>query len=277
MTTTAPEAPTQGSTQAPTQGSTQGSTQESTQGSSQGSMEHAEAIMSGATGIDAPLASILQSDDWQAHLRDAPEGRLFLTAHYDTGNGDILTSLARKDGTLLAVHLNVPGWPDDQHRFLVFSNGRARQVNIQECRHVILQANSGCPRTWTYPLGDGGKAVSDRHIPLDPQHTPSFAGMMAQHRWQEPRNPDGSRRCAICSASLTEQTDGSGNPERAMVQLPLRRRAHYALTEGRMAPVSDEEFYGAAPLRITQAGDPRRMRQPVRHAPRTNPEPQPTG
>lgn len=216
---------------------------------------HADAIVSAATSTDAPLAALMACpDDWQAHLRDAPEGRLLLTAHFDIGTGDILTSLARPDRSLLAAHLSVPDWPRDQHRFFMFAGGKARTVEIQECARAITLANRGCRRTWTYPAGPDGRITIDRHIPLAPEHAPPFQDMREMHSWQTPE-PDGSTRCAHCRALLREETGAEGQVLRAVIHLPMRRRAHYLGQEDRtVIPVTSDEFHGAPSLRITQAG-----------------------
>ena len=256
------------------------------------SQTHGDSIVAAATGVNAPLAAVLGAGEWQTHLRDAPEGRLFLTAHYDTGAGDILTSLARRDGSLMATHLCIPDWPSDQHRFLLFGVGKAREVTMQECRRAIQLANRGAPQVWTYPSMSDRYILPGRHIALAPEHAPAWEDLAAQHDWREPE-ADGSTRCRICSAHLIPENGGTenggtedggtedGGPEparRVTVRLPHRRRAHYARNEaGEMIPLQDHDFYGAMPLRITQAGELRPFRQPLRRDLRTKPQPQPVG
>lgn len=227
-----------------------------------GAIKYADAIVAAATSADAPLAALLGgSDEWEAHLRGVPEGRLALTAHYNTGTGDVLTSLARRDGSLLAAHLSVPDWPENQHRFILFAGQIARAVNVHECLHAIRRANHNCPQAWSYPAAPDGRILPGRYIALEPEHVPAFQEMRDTHDWFTPAE-DGSLTCADCGA-LLQQEDG-----RAVIRLPLRRRAHYLLQDGAMAAVTDEAFYGAPTLRISQAGPERRTRRsPIRREP----------
>ena len=93
---------------------------------------------------------------------------------------------------------------------------------------------------------------------------PDFADMLNAHEWKTQSRrkfPDSGREkehvqssyfCGICLARM-HTTRRNVALTQAWVRLPGMRECHYLRTENAISPVSDMDFYGTEPLRISQA------------------------
>ena len=92
---------------------------------------------------------------------------------------------------------------------------------------------------------------------MGPGLTPDLGDMFDDHEWHtESRRKfnedvESSYSCGICLAQM-HTTRRNIVLIRAWVRLPGMRQCYYLGTENGINPVSDTDFYGAEPLRITQ-------------------------
>ena len=92
---------------------------------------------------------------------------------------------------------------------------------------------------------------------MGPGLTPDFGDMFDDHEWhtQSRRkfNEDvqSSYFCGICLAQM-HTTCRNVALTHAWVRLPGMRQCYYLGTENAISPVSDTDFYGAEPLRISR-------------------------
>ena len=118
---------------------------------------------------------------------------------------------------------------------------------------------------------------------MGPSLTPDLGDMFDDHEWhtQSRRkfNEDvqSSYFCGICLAQM-HTTRRNVTLIRAWVRLPGMRQCYYLGTENAINPVSDTDFYGAEPLRITREQLDAQEKQGKLDAPekREKPEPQQT-
>ena len=92
---------------------------------------------------------------------------------------------------------------------------------------------------------------------MGPDLTPDFGDMLDDHKWstQSSRkfNEDvqSSYFCMGCEAWM-HITRRNLALTRAWARLPGMRQCYYLQTENAINPISDTDFYGAEPLRISQ-------------------------
>ena len=207
--------------------------------------------------------------DWETHLPPSPEGELLVSADYCTECGAGLRLLLDQDGAILAARLDQQSGqqPGQQHgdkpcspNLFTLQNGRMEPADSDACRLVVREHNHGSEPAWSIapvPVQDGNGSPR-RYRPLGPEMTPAFGEMLRQHRWRE--EPGGSpyrgrhvHDCSLCRARMHVSLDRRGRVAMALVELPASRECHYLGDENGVTAVTDAEFYGEEPQRVTAA------------------------
>ena len=200
---------------------------------------------------------LIQDHPWQTHLPPSPEGRLLASADYCTESGDIAHFiLAPKSREIIAACINQP--MEELRYFLKQENGLMAPVTKAESRKALDRLNAKAKIEWSYPPYTKGQPKPKRYRPMGPDLTPDFADMLNAHEWKTQSRRkfkdqvQASYFCGICLARL-HTTRRNLTLTQARVRLPGMRECHYLRTENDISPVSDTEFYGVEPLRISQA------------------------
>ena len=200
---------------------------------------------------------LIQNHPWQTHLPPSPEGRLLASADYCTESGDIAHFiLAPKSREIIAACINQP--MEELRFFLKQENGLMAPVTKAESRKALDRLNAKAKIEWSYPPYTKGQPKPKRYRPMGPDLTPDFADMLNAHEWKTQSRRkfkdqvQASYFCGICLARL-HTTRRNVTLTQARVRLPGMRECHYLRTESAISPVSDTEFYGVEPLRISQA------------------------
>ena len=130
-------------------------------------------------------------------------------------------------------------------------------VTKAESREAMDRLNANTTIEWSYPPYTEDQPKPKRYRPMGPGLTPNFGDMFDDHEWhtQSRRkfNEDvqSSYFCGICLAQM-HTTRRNVALTRVWVRLPGMRQCYYLGTENAISPVSDTDFYGAEPLRISQ-------------------------
>ena len=200
---------------------------------------------------------LIQDHPWQTHLPPSPEGRLLASADYCTESGDIAHFiLAPKSREIIAACINQP--MEELRYFLKQENGLMTPVTKAESRKALDRLNAKAKIEWSYPPYTKGQPKPKRYRPMGPDLTPDFADMLNAHEWKTQSrrkfkdHVQASYFCGICLARM-HTTRRNVTLTQAWVRLPGMRECHYLRTENDISPVSDTEFYGVEPLRISQA------------------------
>ena len=200
---------------------------------------------------------LIQDHPWQTHLPPSPEGRLLASADYCTESGDIAHFiLAPKSREIIAACINQP--MEELRYFLKQENGLMTPVTKAESRKALDRLNAKAKIEWSYPPYTKGQPKPKRYRPMGPDLTPDFADMLGAHEWKTQSRRkfkdqvQASYFCGICLARM-HTTRRNLTLTKAWVRLPGMRECHYLRTENDISPVSDTEFYGVEPLRISQA------------------------
>ena len=206
---------------------------------------------------------LIQDHPWQTHLPPSPEGRLLASADYCTESGDIAHFiLDPKSREIIAACINQP--MEELRYFLKQENGLMAPVTKAKIE-------------WSYPPYTKGQPKPKRYRPMGPDLTPDFADMLNAHEWKthsRRKFPDSGREkehvqssyfCGICLARM-HTTRRNVALTQAWVRLPGMRECHYLRTENAISPVSDTDFYGTEPLRISQAPSVRMSRAKARQS-----------
>ena len=219
---------------------------------------------------------LLEGHDWETHLPPSPEGRLVRTADYCTGCGASVHFLLRPEAaTILAARFTLP---DRQtHRLFLLEADRMEPRTPQACHHALQQLNPGL--TWSVPVDpDGQVRREDKYRPLKPELAPAFPDLLRQHRWEQQQ--DGARageylhQCRVCQARMHVYPSQSARIDQVRVRLPASRECHYRSARNAVIPVTDADFYGREPLRLTQEQlDAELPRQPAGRTAPTAPKP----
>ena len=197
------------------------------------------------------------SHDWETHLPPSPEGRLLVSADFCPECGAGLRFLLDRDGTILAARLDQqPGGKPGRPSLFILQNDRMEPADAESCRRIVQELNHGSERAWSLSPAPGGKDSPRKYRPLGPEMTPAFGDMLRQHRWrQEPEaSPSRGRHvhdCGLCHARMRVSLDRRGRVSMALVQLPASRECHYLGDENSVTAVTDAEFYGEEPRRVT--------------------------
>ena len=207
---------------------------------------------------------LIQDHPWQTHLPPSPEGRLLASADYCTESGDIAHFiLDPKSREIIAACINQP--MEELRYFLKQENGLMAPVTKAESRKALDRLNAKAKIEWSYPPYTKGQPKPKRYRPMGPDLTPDFADMLNAHEWKTQSRrkfPDSGREkehvqssyfCGICLAQMHTTTRQSLALIQARVRLPGMRECYYLRTENAISPVSDTDFYGTEPLRISQA------------------------
>ena len=181
--------------------------------------------------------------DWETHLPPSPEGSLMVSADYCPECGAGLRLLLDQDGAILAARLDQqsgqqpghqPGGKPGSPSLFILQNGRMEPADSEACRRVVRERNHGS----------------------GPEMTPAFGEMLRQHRWRE--EPGGSpyrgrhvHNCGLCQARMHVSLDRRGRVAMALVELPASRECHYLGDENGVTAVTDAEFYGEEPQRVS--------------------------
>ena len=205
--------------------------------------------------------------DWETHLPPSPEGSLMVSADYCPECGAGLRLLLDQDGAILAARLDQqsgqqpghqPGGKPGSPSLFTLQNGRMEPADSEACRRVVRERNHGSGPAWSIapvPVTDGNDSPR-RYRPLGPEMTPAFGEMLRQHRWRE--EPGGSpyrgrhvHNCGLCQARMHVSLDRRGRVATALVELPASRECHYLGDENGVTAVTDAEFYGEEPQRVS--------------------------
>ena len=218
---------------------------------------------------------LIQDHPWQTHLPPSPEGRLLASADYCTESGDIVHFILKQENgdpksrEIIAACINQP--MEELRYFLKQENGLMAPVTKAESRKALDRLNAKAKIEWSYPPYTKGQPKPKRYRPMGPDLTPDFADMLNAHEWKthsrrkfpdsghEKEHVQASYFCGICLARL-HTTRRNLTLTQAWVRLPGMRECHYLRTESAISPVSDTEFYGVEPLRISQAPSVRMSR-----------------
>ena len=212
---------------------------------------------------------LIQDHPWQTHLPPSPEGRLLASADYCTESGDIAHFiLDPKSREIIAACINQP--MEELRYFLKQENGLMAPVTKAESRKALDRLNAKAKIEWSYPPYTKGQPKPKRYRPMGPDLTTDFADMLNAHEWktQSRRKFDhvhSSYFCGICLARM-HTTRRNVALTQAWVRLPGMRECHYLRTENAISPVSDTDFYGTEPLRISQAPSVRMSRAKARQS-----------
>ena len=212
---------------------------------------------------------LIQDHPWQTHLPPSPEGRLLASADYCTESGDIVHFILKQENgdpksrEIIAACINQP--MEELRYFLKQENGLMAPVTKAESRKALDRLNAKAKIEWSYPPYTKGQPKPKRYRPMGPDLTPDFADMLNAHEWKTQSRRrfkdqvQSSYFCGICLARL-HTTRRNLTLTQAWVRLPGMRECHYLRTESAISPVSDTEFYGVEPLRISQAPSVRMSR-----------------
>ena len=130
-------------------------------------------------------------------------------------------------------------------------------VTKAESRKALDRLNANAKIEWSYSPHTEGQPKPKRYRPMGPGLTPDLGDMFDDHEWKTKSrrkfNEDvqSSYFCRECLAQM-HTTRRNVTLTRAWVRLPGMRQCYYLRTENAISPVSDTDFYGAEPLRISQ-------------------------
>ena len=130
-------------------------------------------------------------------------------------------------------------------------------VTKAESRKALDRLNANAQIEWSYPPRTKGQPKLKRYRPMGPDLTPDFGDMLDDHEWnthsRRKFNEDvqSSYFCIGCEGWM-HITRRNVALTRAWARLPGMRQCYYLPTENAIRPVSDTDFYGAEPLRISQ-------------------------
>ena len=197
--------------------------------------------------------------DWQTHLPPSPEGQLLASADFCPESGDIAHFILdpKSREIIIACFDSCFNEPEELRYFLKQENGLMAPVTKAQSRKALDRLNANAKIEWSYPPCTNGQPKPKRYRSMGPGLTPDFGDMLADHEWhtQSHRkfNEDvqSSYFCGECLAWM-HTTRRNVALTRAWVRLPGMRQCYYLRTENAISPVSDTDFYGAEPLRISQ-------------------------
>ena len=207
---------------------------------------------------------------------------MLASADYCTESGDIAHFILdpKSREIIIACFDSCFNEPEELCYFLKQENGLMAPVTKAESRKALDRLNANANIEWSYPPCTNSQPKPKRYRPMGPGLTPDFGDMFDGHEWRTQSrrkfNEDiqSSYFCMICLARM-HTTRRNVTLTRAWVRLPGMRQCYYLRTENAISPVSDTDFYGAEPLRISQE---QLDAQEKRDAPekRGKPEPQQT-
>ena len=197
--------------------------------------------------------------DWQTHLPPSPEGQLLASADFCPESGDIAHFILdpKSREIIIACFDSCFNEPEELCYFLKQENGLMAPVTKAQSRKALDRLNANTKIEWSYPPYTKGQPKPKRYRPMGPGLTPDLGDMFDDHEWhtQSRRkfNEDvqSSYFCGICLAQM-HTTCRNIALTRAWVRLPGMRQCYYLRTENAISPVSDTDFYGAEPLRISR-------------------------
>ena len=197
--------------------------------------------------------------DWRTHLPPSPEGQLLASADYCPESGDIAHFILdpKSREIIIACFDSCFNEPEELCYFLKQENGLMAPVTKAQSRKALDRLNANAKIEWSYPPYTKGQPKPKRYRPMGPGLTPDFGDMLADHEWRTQsrqkfkEDVQSSYFCRECLAQM-HTTRRNGALTRAWVRLPGMRQCYYLGTENAISPISDTDFYGAEPLRISQ-------------------------
>ena len=217
--------------------------------------------------------------DWRTHLPPSPEGQMLASADYCTESGDIAHFiLDPKSREIIIACFEQP--MEELSYFLKQENGLMAPVTKAQSRKALAESRKALDRLmapvtkaesrkaldrlnanakieWSYPPYTEEQPKLKRYRPMGPGLTPDLGDMFEDHEWHTQsrrkfnEDVESSYFCRECLARM-HTTRRNAALTRAWVRLPGMRQCYYLRTENAITPVSDTEFYGAEPLRISQ-------------------------
>ena len=197
--------------------------------------------------------------DWQTHLPPSPEGQMLASADYCPESCDIAHFILdpKSREIIIACFDACLNEPDELRYFLKQENGMMAPVTKAESRKALDRLNANAQIEWSYPPSTKHQPKRKRYRPMGPDLTPDFADMLDDHEWRTHsrrkfnEDVESSYFCMGCEAWM-HITRRNVALTRAWARLPGMRQCYYLRTENAIRPVSDTDFYGAEPLRISQ-------------------------
>ena len=197
--------------------------------------------------------------DWRTHLPPSPEGQMLASADHCPETGDIAHFILdpKSREIIIACFDSCFNEPEELCYFLKQENGLMAPVTKAQSRKALDRLNANAKIEWSYPPYTKGQPKPKRYRPMGPDLTPDFGDMLADHEWRTQsrqkfkEDVQSSYFCRECLAQM-HTTRRNGALTRAWVRLPGMRQCYYLRTENAISPVSDTDFYGAEPLRISQ-------------------------
>ena len=196
---------------------------------------------------------------WQTHLPPSPEGQLLASADYCTESGDIAHFILdpKSREIIIACFDSCFNEPEELCYFLKQENGLMAPVTKAQSRKALDRLNANAKIEWSYSPYTKGQPKPKRYRPMGPGLTPDFGDMLADYEWRTQsrrkfkEDVQASYFCGICLAWM-HTTRRNVALTRAWVRLPGMRQCYYLRTENAISAVSDTDFYGEEPLRISQ-------------------------
>ena len=197
--------------------------------------------------------------DWQTHLPPSPEGQMLASADYCPESGDIAHFILdpKSREIIIACFDACFNEPDELRYFLKQENGMMAPVTKAQSRKALDHLNANAQIEWSFPPSTKHQPKRKRYRPMGPDLTPDFADMLDDHEWRTHSrrkfNEDvqSSYFCIGCEGWM-HTTRRNVALTRAWARLPGMRQCYYLPTENAINPVSDTDFYGAEPRRISQ-------------------------
>ena len=208
---------------------------------------------------DGTYEGLIHGRDWQTHLPPSPEGQLLASADYCPESGDIAHFILdpKSREIIIACFDSCFNEPEEFCYFLKQENGLMAPVTKAQSRKALDRLNANVKIEWSYPPCTQGQPKPQRYRPMGPGLTPDLGDMFDGHEWRThsrrkfDEDIQSSYFCRICLAWM-HTTRRNIALTRAWVRLPGMRQCYYLRTENAISPVSDTDFYGAEPLRISQ-------------------------
>ena len=195
---------------------------------------------------------------WQTHLPPSPEGRLLASADYCPESGDIAHFILdpKSREIIIACFDSCFNEPEELCYFLKQENGLMAPVTKAESRKALDRLNANAKIEWSYPHTPRASPNRNDTGPWDPASPPILATCSTTTSGA-PSPAGSSTRISSHRISVgMPGPDAYHPPERrphpGWVRLPGMRQCYYLRTENAISPVSDTDFYGAEPLRISQ-------------------------
>ena len=190
-----------------------------------------------------------------AHFILDPKSREIIIACFEQPMEDLCYFLKQENGLMAPV-------TKAQSRKAMAESRKALDrlmapVTKAESRKALDRLNANAKIEWSYPPYTEEQPKLKRYRPMGPGLTPDLGDMFDDHEWKTKsrrkfnEDVESSYFCRECLARM-HTTRRNAALTRVWVRLPGMRQCYYLRTENAITPVSDTDFYGAEPLRISQ-------------------------